>query len=664
MPLLSQTENYSDLLNKTLTRTGNKTFEGEEKGWVLNVTVIKDTEEDLELSVFLEGDGEDVYLKTELCNLLGLKKSEIEHPRMVQFPSNGEPTILAYHLGDNAPRGALQKPPFLKVFISKTPSFENKKFAKFNLNKKFFRELLPEEVVVRITPQAIGQASQLVSAQTTSEPENLPTPQKTIQVRDMSTALATSRQIAKNRKAQAINPNLITPTRILLRADIIKANVDKEEAEPEPSKLIHESGLWENLSLKSDIDFSHAYELSNIDLNQIYRKENTNEFYYVPYGFHLKYTDEEGFDFVTAYRTKTEDEENAEILMSCTVTPNLGLKEFAFVKKLLEIKYPDYKNRIILKPIPHKELLIEFRNDMNYLYNITRITNTEINTLKDPIKISWITDVTTMNEIMTSIEEASINGSVKLIPEAGSGVTDTIDIPIQIQFEDEQTLGRIELDQTKWTTQQWKNIAPFPIKLKYVNVLMVGKTAGDQKEGPIVYSWSLNDQIAPQYAQVYFNGYDLPDWLERSDKVYRVWVDYSIEDCEPCRAQLEGQLSLATAHNIRQKISFETFDYFDTYNIQYIRIKIRSRQADPEGTQVLELPMVTADEGGAIFESAELYVPKNEKMSFEYQLSIVTRDGELYSSHRWMHAELSEGETFLIIKSLLEELFPEFFENH
>lgn len=412
--------------------------------------------------------------------------------------------------------------------------------------------------------------------------------------------------------------------------------------------------LWDDLV--ADNNFEFPYEITNIRMD-IYPDKNLKSgvFYYLPNAYHLRWNADEGYQFRMLYGT-ADDTSSGNIKMTGTLTPGIGNTEVALIRSLLESytkNNPNYTYKE-LKIIPRKSTpTISLSSGLEGQYNIPseKIDIGIQSTIVAPIEVSWITDNRTKEEMQVALSEGvGIMGAMTIVPNS-----ETIEeqlIPVRITLADNRTLGKFVLQPNNWRNKLWTNKTPYPLKLKFIHALVIEKEGN--KSIPMIYSWSLGGKEVPVGAKVDFNAGKMPTWLEKKGKTKRIWIDYSIINCESCVNKVMDELTGGTSGSKVKNITFESFQVFEKLDAALLRIKIRSKQADPKGTTVVELPPVRIKEDLSPYSAGPLYLQEGADVEFEYFFTVVMSNGITYNSDDWKSSK--ELEMFIGIHTLKEAI--------
>jgi hypothetical protein len=435
-------------------------------------------------------------------------------------------------------------------------------------------------------------------------------------------------------------------------------NEDKEEeeevsleAEGPDNKPI---SLWDDLV--ADVDFEFPYEIANIRMD-IYPDKNlaSGVFYYLPSAYHLRWNSDDGYNFRMIYGEDDGSENPKNISMSSTITPNISSKEVALIKSLLQSYVQD--NSVYtyteLKIMPCSDPKLTLSSDLSGQYNLTEsdINISVTSTINNPIEASWKTNNTTKDEMQLSLSEGvGIKGVMKLKPN-GEAIPEQ-SIPVRITISDTRTIGKLILQPNNWRTKNWINETPFPIKIKYVHALIIEKK--NSKTTPLIYSWDLNNVEVPSKAQVQFDASKMPTWLETKNKTEQIWIEYSIVECTSCVNKIMGKLTNGLVRSSLKEIAFESIGVIEKTDAAFLRVKVRSIQADPKGNSVIELDSFRITEDMTSMKVGPFYLPEGENIQYEYFYTLVLKDATKYESDNWQSS--TDDDMLIGMKSLKEAI--------
>ncbi|MBK6936757.1 MAG: hypothetical protein IPH18_07600 [Chitinophagaceae bacterium] len=458
----------------------------------------------------------------------------------------------------------------------------------------------------------------------------------------------------KDIKMVYVANQIYTMKDIAIKNPPVTGSVDKTPKGPDKNLQFY---LLDGLS--ADVDFKRPQDISNININ-VFADKNINSgiYYILPADFHLKWETkaepEKGYDFRILYGTQTnageETNSDAPVRMSATLTSGISSRERGFVKELLKSVRPDF---VDLRFLPLRENpQFTFQSTLGSQFNIPegKIKVESYTDLNSDIKVAWQTDVITKDFIQTSLtSREGISASVILKP-SDESILDQ-QVPATINLADIRTLGKMNLNPANWRSQKWRNLTPYPLRLKYIHILK--KEINGIK--PIIYSWALNDAIIPSQAQVDFESNRIPAWIDTDPSVV-MWLEYSVEDCNPCDQKVLDAVTGGVAGTKNQQVKFTIPPaVFDTLRASYFLISLRSRQGDPKGAELKEFEAIKISKEGTGNNSVgPLFIPTGGALEFEFKITVASADGDFYPARDWVAGTEKE---ILLGKTKLKEMF-------
>lgn len=405
--------------------------------------------------------------------------------------------------------------------------------------------------------------------------------------------------------------------------------------------------LWEDL--RTDVDFQHPLEISNIRM-EIYPDKNpaSGIFYYTPAAYYLNKKNNQ-YEFNIQYNA-THGAGSGTVTMAGSLTPGISTREIDIIKTLLK-SYPQYKFQA-LRPIPLEESpAISFPAALHSQYEIPedKVNVNVTSSIIDPLFVSWVTDLTTKEEMILALENMGIKGQMRIKP---SGDIPEQIIPVNITLGDPLSLGKIDLQKTQWRQEPWVNHSGFPLLLNYLHMLVVVEENNQQI--PLIYSWDLNGSEVLPTSSVAFETTHIPTWLDSESKTKRIWLDYSVKPCESCNEDIIQNMEDAVVDYSAKSITFESFQILEKTGASFIQLTMRSKQGHPKHNELVEFTALRMNKDNEIFSVGPLYVPKGEKPSYEYFLRLVMQDGHYYESAEWIPGD--ELEVFMGMQSLKETI--------
>ncbi len=692
---LSVTSAFSqDLTGKELTKTddlnslvesgigllfGAKDIEGD----ISKVTVSNDSFNEVTLQVTFDGFSGN-WLKG---NIIRPDKTRIEEiaSNPVPFSSGNEQAEIHFKLKGDSSTGPIESS-YIKFIVCKEEDDVTGKVYVYQLSKQWRSsgltaggqadDYIREDLEISLTPAPVGSASQLKDdgililpppRKVTAVPLNDPVYQTKIERRPMiiSTQMIQNLQPVSQQKATIHQGKISPATQQFRRIQTQDANkplkiakVDLKPLQLNPEQL--ENGaegpgnvaisLWDEISADVNFDFG-TDKLSRISTDIFPDKNETSGYYYYyPTSYNLVWTPDESYQLNILYGSGSTDEAG-KVVMFAKLSPAVGTREKQMVEELVK-DYADNNNLEFKKllPIPLAEQpAVDLSGQLSSLYGISPgNVSISITNLFNPVDLAWPMTTSNADDLMVGLKEVDLNGSIRLVPQ---GEMPALNIPVKISLDDKEVLGRIELPNTRWRNQQWKNEMPFPVKLKYMHALFINKDKKGKTQ-PYIYSWDLGNKEVPVHARVKLNGSNIPGVVDQ--KAQRIWVEYSVPECTPCKDNVINKLVGGTTTSRKQKIEVVSL-VLEKLNAYVMEVTIRSRFADTKGENIVELPPVKVQNDMESCFSEPLFVPEEENMEYEYKIKIIT-DNDIYQSG-WKY---SDETTLYVNKALVEQALGTF----
>ena len=657
---------------------------GKLKGSIDSVIITDDAEKTLKLKIFYSGFAGGFFTVAAL-NTIKQKQNDITGFR---FSQSGKPSPAEclLTLNPGVVKGSKMESPFLRIDVSKNENVSGNVNV-FGLNKNWKNELDPQNVLINMTLQPVGNAASLSNTKINIDAipgRTMVFDRKTLgSAQPVGTAIPNTqaRPPVVVNNSQAVPPVVVNNTQakptvagnnVQIRALPAENNAQVRPVTTSSNAILSIYGLKQVAAAKAipqqtqpatvnrdavgpkstpfylldglavDVDFKRPQDISNINI-YIYEDKNDKSgvYYILPADYHLKWetkTDpEKGFEFRILYGSQKAGEgsdtgNDATVRMSATLTAGISMRERNFVKSLLKAYFPDFKELMFL---PLKENpQFTFQNTLGAQYNIAQNKITvETNTdLTSDIHVAWQTNADTKEFIQTALtSREGITASVILKPKSEDILEQQI--PAIINLADNRTIGKFFLEPNTWRSHNFQNTTPFPLKLKYLHVLKMetnGKT-------PIIYSWSLDDGPVPSKSQVVFDNSKVPVWLD-NDPSAVMWIDYSIENCSNCDQKVMDAVTGGVSGTKAQQIKFTIAPaVFDSLRASYFSITLRSRQVDPKGEEVKELGALKITKDAVKeFSVGPLFIPSGGSVEFEFKITMASSDGDFYPSNEWI----------------------------
>lgn len=642
-------QNFSNLQGKELTlvsggdllATGlGRLFGGKIDGRIERVMVTDDRERRLVVKISYSGlDG--TKLTAEVQGSAKQPQRQI-HSAPLNLASGPSEVELSFDLDNALPEGTTLESAFLTLSISKgnrAPGL----VQTYSLPKRWQMAIRPENVVIRITPHAEGDAAGLPALESSAplpttrsrrsmEPTAAPMVAPVQAMPMVGPAQGGADKEAIARKTDPAVQALQTP------ADIRAVTLFPYGLGGVSSRSGRGPGrtpirLLDRINSSVDIPGDQLTKLSPM----VYQDQNPSSgiFYFIPQAYHVYWDAEQSYAMKFLYSEATRDGEAGEVLMSAVMDAKVSNSDRQFVERLLGLYAASHPGIPFteLRQLPIDEApKVSLAGDLQHQYNIPpdRIVVHSISDVLGQIKVSWVTDPRTKQFMKLALtENVGINGTVTFKP-SGGGLP-SAEIPIEIKLADAATFG-----DKRWRRgQRVHNQTPYPMRLKYLHVmLLVGNT-------PTVYSWNLGDAEVPPQAQVEIEASTIPSWLDA--RAERMWIDYRpVKSCEPCDEQVFSTITNGVSDVAASRITFRTITPLADTRAYEIAVRVRSKYFDPRSRDLREKPPIILNSDNRDFNVGPIY-PANRPAGeatdaeplFEYFIELTMPDGNAYRSTRW-----------------------------
>ncbi|GAA3628019.1 hypothetical protein GCM10022397_12060 [Flavivirga jejuensis] len=421
-------------------------------------------------------------------------------------------------------------------------------------------------------------------------------------------------------------------------ATISPANIKKKS----PKGPDFEEGakaVFSNLDGELTNRFRHyvTSKFSRLDANLIPDKEpNSGVFYYVPNSYHLSWdSDLDKHKLRINYSRNTDGRADKSTRVSATLSSGIMVSEIKFMENMLDEmrKNTPFKNiPIELRPLPVESPRIEFQGG-GFDINGDQITIVAFSDFGEDIEMSF----TTSDDNIDAMKNGELQNKMSFILHFNSSVDNeqTYDIPADISIKDEQSYGIFDVELP--TLQNVKNLAPFPIIVKYLHVLTA---KGENSEIiPYIYSFELGDKTIQPNDILKFNkpsGFRLP----AKDKPLRAFVEYRLLPCEPCTQKIINGLTGGITSATKQEVKFKTINLLRSTGAETVLIYMKSHQLDPGKQREVETyEPIEINEDGSEAKSPKFYLLNGEQPDFKYKVGLMMEDGKLYESNTWIRGD-------------------------
>lgn len=649
-------------------------------GDITKVVVTRDEETHLVLTVSYTGfEGAKLWCEVTGTDRKTQKPIKWSPPAILEG-SPGEVEVQG-QMDPNAPDNTLVKTAYLKVCVGRADKNTASFVKAFQLQKHWQRGVRAENVVLMVTPRPIGTAASLGPTQTTPLPPRVIQydvsrfSALTLQARPMAaqTPAATpqagaTQQMGATRMIslrQTTAPAVAQPAPQIMATRMMAPNmVVATKAEPAAKMLPQAATIAALRNFRFGVgqddqnkgakgpDATPVEPLSELRSEDIGLRgdhvlavlpkffpdqtPSTGIYYFAPYSYSLRWNEDSGYDLRMIYSAAATEGQPGEVAMAARIDAGLGLRDRAIANDLMAAYARAHSLPFTtLRALPIDSISVSIADNLRR-YNIPadKIAVTGLSDILGQVDISWVTDAVTKENLQQAlVEDMGINGVVTLYPSGGK--LSPIEVPLQIQLADFVTFGPF-----KWVrAEAWKNQTPYPIKLKYLNALVL-----DASSRPIVYSWDLAGATVPPAGRAQWVAGSVPGWIDSQAK--RVWLEYAVEKtCGTCDESVIRSITGGVSTGGPSSITFHTITPLADAGAYEIAAQVRSKYFDPQSSQLQTKSLVFTSDGKD-FTLGPIYLGTRQPGEsvpgdplFEYFLTMTMKDGATYRSSRWIASD-------------------------
>lgn len=414
-------------------------------------------------------------------------------------------------------------------------------------------------------------------------------------------------------------------------------------------------------TLTNQIDADHEFGSKDIvnAFNTVYRDGNNNSgyYYFLPAEYSLSWLSSTGeYEFSVGYNAATGDGRGSTTV-TAILKPRLGSNELRFAKELMKLNIkgkPEERygvTELISVPMAQSPD-VSFTNLGQFDVEAKDISIRAPSDLTDAIYVSFSTS--RIDDLMGMFfNNIGLYGDVIIYPD-GEGMPASIRIPFNLKIDDPGTFGQFDLQPSSWRNG-WQNKTDYPVLLSRMNVLRKEPSGGYK-----VYSWQMGDKEVPEKATVKFDASLVPAWIDTHPNVVKMWIDYTVKACNSCNSEVKEKIIRGTTASRVNNIEVTILSPLEFTQGELMKIKLRSHQADPNGSEKVNLPTLTVDKDGTTLSGGQIFIPDGASADYEYFIQVYTKDGTKYESDDWKKSDDLE---LVIGTSQIKEMISHFRGN-
>lgn len=405
--------------------------------------------------------------------------------------------------------------------------------------------------------------------------------------------------------------------------------------------------------IKSDYNFNFDYyDLLNIP-DRVYEDINPKSgyYYYFPKQYYLEWTPENGYNFNINYLSTGKG-----IMITGVLRPNINQKHLEILQQLIKNDLGNNPLKKIkkLQSMPvSTETKLSFSGAWGTLFDAKSLEVKVPSNFLDPIVFSLKANdaIDVANVCNFLFGDNGIKGEITIIPD---GKAPAEPINVILKMDDRKTFGTMELNRNTWRTNGWKNQMPYPVIVKNFHIMRW------ESQVPRIYTWQMGNKEITEGSTVKFDAASVPAWIDKSDKIEKMWLEYEVKKCKDCDTEIIELLTKGTSGTIIKPVTIEILDPLAFTKAAKIKVQVQSYQLDPNGrTKGIKDPMNVTDDGGTL-PKIDLYVPNGKTPQFEFTVTIIMPDGKIYESG-WQ--KNNGASTVAIGSEQIKQIFPNEFGN-
>ncbi|MEN1783495.1 MAG: hypothetical protein AAGF77_00010 [Bacteroidota bacterium] len=379
---------------------------------------------------------------------------------------------------------------------------------------------------------------------------------------------------------------------------------------------------------------------------EFYRDQNnkSNVYYYLPKRFTLQW-DARANDYAfNVFYMSSEGNARGSVLLNMEVTSGLKGEEIEWAEQLLS---QSLRKRVTLLPLDLRDVpQVDFGGLLSRFQIAPESVGTNIpSDYKQPIVLDWRMD-SNIDDFVNAMLSTQMTAMMQFKPYGDS--TAVREVPIQLKVNSSDTFGQIKFDTASDLQRGWANYLDYPIFPSQLTVLKKrsGRLTferhelGRQKIDPGATFKITNPTILAAISQAVVKG---------------IWLNYDLEEgCTACNQTVKRKIIGGTAGSEITNVEIQVLNALSYSGAQFIRLNMKSLQADPNGLSEVELPTHQITEDGQSISGIQFFVPQGKTLSYDYQVMLIMPNGDIRNSE-WIKAD---SKLMVLGETQINQLFP------
>ncbi len=563
----------------------------------------------------------------------------------------------------------------------------------YALDKRWALELSPENVVVRVRPEPIGNTGAWVRRISSRPPRatpagglrihggvrpasTLPSHLRTATLSDSTRAALLSSETLRVAPVAVAKPQTTTSNTLKISAAKtvstknrsviaklpqarhritvadykfakVKPAATPESTEPTNQVAASYVNLLGQLTTE-DVEIQPS-EILGV-FSQVYPDTNANSgtFYYIPRSYRLSYNTDiggaRGLGFRISYDRRREGDETATVRMAASFDSAVDLNEIKLAEKILQSIDRQDSSFSFKPPLRAFPLAappeFDFSGTLAGLVESDQIAVIALSDTLEGIDVSWATDPVDAQNIRRDLRDGiPISGLAAF--DAPNSDAPVLVVPARVELTDPEVYRALT-----WSrTEEIRNSSPLPVILKNVHALVI------ESNKPRLYSWDLANTVVPPQAHLELDLTNVPPQVD--SKAERVWIQYTLDRrCEECIDRVIEEILSGSLWPDLGTLTIRTLTPLEMTGAAEIWADVRSRFFDPSDRTPLDGPRQFMTQDRAEYTIDPIFLTNRmppdgseEWPLFEYRLTVVMPDGAIHEGSAWVS---SGSETIVI----------------
>ena len=323
--------------------------------------------------------------------------------------------------------------------------------------------------------------------------------------------------------------------------------------------------------IKSDYNFNFDYyDLLNVP-DRVYEDINPKSgyYYYFPKQYYLEWTPENGYNFNINYLSTGKG-----IMITGVLRPNINQKHLEILQQLIKNDLGNNPLKKIkkLQSMPvSTETKLSFSGAWGTLFDPKSLEVKVPSNFLDPIVFSLKANdaIDVANVCNFLFGDNGIKGEITIIPD---GKAPAEPINVILKMDDRKTFGTMELNRNTWRANGWKNQMPYPVIVKNLHIMRW------ESQVPRIYTWQMGNKEITEGTTVKFDAASVPAWIDKSDKIEKMWIEYEVKKCNDCNTEIIELLTKGTSGTIIKPVTIEILDLLAFTKAAKIKVQVQSYQ--------------------------------------------------------------------------------------